>query len=128
MLSEVELHPLSKGTNINMKKEYNSIDEMVEDARDLGCDTVINCTGLGASQLCRDENDMVGGRGVLLHYERNCERTKEWYMETELFHDAAILIEDGAWGSDTEPCYIIPRGDKFVVGGSYCCCLVIVFV
>jgi len=119
MLSEIELHPLSKEININMKREFNSIDEMVQDARNLGCDTVINCTGFGASQICNDETSMVGGRGVLLHYDRNCEWAKERYRETGLLHDAAILTEDGVWGSDTEPCYIIPRGDRFVVGGCY---------
>lgn len=118
MLSEIQLHPLGKEVNIDMGKNYNSIEEMVQDALDLGCDTVINCTGLGASQLCGDDS-MVGGRGVLLHYNRNCERLKDRYREAEMLHDAAILTEDGLWGTGTEPCYIIPRGNKIVVGGSY---------
>ncbi|KAK1745199.1 D-aspartate oxidase [Skeletonema marinoi] len=35
----------------------------------LGCDGVVNCTGLGSRALCLDEA-LVGARGVLLHYDR----------------------------------------------------------
>lgn len=119
MLSEIQLHPLSEGVNIDMNKKYNSIEEMVKDAKDLGCNTVVNCTGMGASLLCGDDS-MVGGRGVLLHYDRNCERlVRDQDREKEMLHDTAILIEDGLWGTSTEPCYMIPRGNKVVVGGSY---------
>jgi D-amino-acid oxidase len=34
-------------------------------------------------------------------------------------HDAAILVEDAPWGSSTDPAYVIPRGNVFVVGGTY---------
>jgi len=118
MLSEIQLHPLSEGVNDGMGRKYKSVEEMVKDAQDLGCNTVVNCTGLGASLLCGDDS-MVGGRGILLHYDRNCERLRDQDRANEMLHDAAILIEDGLWGTGTEPCYMIPRGDKVVVGGSY---------
>ena len=40
-------------------------------------------------------------------------------MDGENIHDTAILTEEAPWGTETEPCYMIPRGDKLVVGGTY---------
>lgn len=93
--------------------KYESVQDMVQDAVRLGCDAVVNCTGLGASSLCSD-TEMVGARGVLIHYDRNNCRSEENDLK-----DAAILTEEAPWGSETEPCYLIPRGDVVVVGGSY---------
>ena len=33
-------------------------------------------------------------------------------------NDACILTEEGEWGTSQEPCYMIPRGNVLVVGGS----------
>ena len=37
MLSEIQLHPLTE--EINMERRYTSIEEMIEDAKNLGCGT-----------------------------------------------------------------------------------------
>ena len=115
MLQEVMAHPLAADVNVEMKDGYQSMDEMVEDAHNHGCETLINCTGLGSAKLDKDE-ELVGGRGILLHYGRDCTRN---IKDDDLVNDAAILTEDEPWGTSTDPVYIIPRGDVFVVGGSY---------
>lgn len=104
---------------------YESLDEMVEDAKALNCNAVVNCTGLGASEICNDQQ-LIGARGILHHYDRStCVRRK--YSDDDqavassptMIHDACIMTEDGPWGSEKEPCYLIARGDTIVVGGSY---------
>lgn len=115
MLNEIKRHPLVTNVNVEMGNGYQSIDEMIQDAHDNGCDALANCTGLGSAKLCKDEN-LIGGRGVLLHYERNCDRKID---DESMEHDAAILVEDAPWGSSTDPAYVIPRGNVFVVGGTY---------
>jgi D-amino-acid oxidase len=106
---------------------YNSISEMIEDAKKLGCDTVVNCTGMGAARICQDE-ELVGGRGVLLQYDRkSCVRLPHPPNEDpvlaaapyEQIHDACVMVESPPFGSDEYPCYMIPRGDTIVVGGTY---------
>jgi D-amino-acid oxidase len=116
MLDEIKSNPLLEDLNIEMDKGYSSLEEMVEDAKILGCDSVVNCTGLGAGAICNDSN-LFGGRGALLHYDRSCLRRE--YSGHDLKHDACILTEEGDWGTSVEPCYMIPRGDILVVGGSY---------
>lgn len=116
MLDEIESHPLMNESSINMNTSYNTMDEMIDDAKNLGCDAIANCTGLGAANLCNDSS-LIGGRGALLHYDRSCLRRK--HSEQQLEFDACILTEEGDWGTKDEPCYIIPRGDVLVVGGSY---------
>lgn len=117
MLDEVLSHPLTHDVNVEMDQGgYLSLEDIVDDARALGCDAVFNCTGMGSSKLCKDES-LVPGRGILLHYDRNCAR--HGLDEATMKYDTAILTEDGPWGSPTDPLYIIPRGDVFVVGGSY---------
>jgi D-amino-acid oxidase len=98
--------------------EYDSIDHLLEDAKSLGCDGVVNCSGLGAKKLCND-SELVGARGILLQYNRkDCIRRKE-LMSCEDGQDVNILVEDEPWGSEEMPCYMITRGNTIVVGGSY---------
>ena len=131
MLREIQDHPLATKVDVEMEKEgqgggsggsYQSIHDMIQDAHDHDCDGLVNCTGLGSAKLCNDE-DLMGGRGVLLHYHRSCARTfdEEDDSSTTVMkeNDAVILVEDAPWGSYTDPAYIIPRGDVFVVGGTY---------
>eukprot|EP00978_Attheya_sp_CCMP212_P010472 scaffold25377_cov53-Attheya_sp.AAC.4 len=119
MLTEVQLHPYTLDVNVETGVEYESLEEMVEDAKEGGYDAVVNCTGLGSSKLCGDEDSMVGGRGVLLHYDRTCERRADVHGGRSMPNDVVILTEEAPWGSDTDACYIIPRGDVLVVGGSF---------
>lgn len=113
MLEEVYEYPVD--INVDMGQGYANMNEMVADAKELGCDALINCTGLGSMELC-DDKDLIGGRGILLHYKRDCKRN---FSDANMERDAAILTEDGPWGTSTDPVYIIPRGDVFVVGGTY---------
>lgn len=111
-----------KGGDVDLQaKPYESIDDMMEDAKQLQCDAIINCTGLGAKKLL-DDKDLLGARGILHLYDRKkCERRtpvrESVYGENS--KDAVIMCGEGPWGSETLPCYLIPRGDKIVVGGSY---------
>jgi D-amino-acid oxidase len=116
MLQEVK----SKAVDVNVETgiEYESIEHLLEDAKSLGCDGVVNCTGLGAKQLC-DDDKLVGARGVLLHYNRqDCVRRQD-ILYREDGQDVNILTEDEPWGSEDMPCYTIARGNTIVVGGSY---------
>ncbi|CAJ1940098.1 unnamed protein product [Cylindrotheca closterium] len=116
MLKEVE----SKGADVNVETgmEYESLEEIVDDAKSLGCDAVVNCTGLGARKLCNDQ-EMVGARGILLQYDRqDCVRTEDIAFRED-GKDTNIMVEEGPWGSEEMPCYMITRGNTVVVGGSY---------
>lgn len=104
---------------------YDSIPQLLDEAKALGCDAVVNCTGLGAAKLASDTR-LVGARGVLLMYDRaTCVRRAIPNESTDdpqpqQLHDACIMIDESPWGSDEYPCYIIPRGDDtIVVGGTY---------
>lgn len=106
--------------NVDTGHHYESIDEMRDRAALLGCNAVVNCTGLGAARICGDD-EVVAARGILHHYRREtCTRRKDviesLYGDNSL--DAVIMTEE-IWGSETMPCYLIPRGDTIVVGGSY---------
>jgi D-amino-acid oxidase len=118
MLEEVES---SADVDVETGVEYESVEHMIEEAKLLDCDGVVNCTGLGASELC-DDNQLIGARGILLHYDRNSCIRRSSVSEGEfgpMRHDANILVEDAPWGSEDMPCYLIVRGDTIVVGGSY---------
>ena len=116
MLERVKAHPLMKETDIDTNVNYTSLEEIINHAKTLDCDAVINCTGLGAASICNDART-IGGRGELLHYDRQCMRRQGFLKEKD--HDACILTEEGEWGTSNEPCYMIPRGKTLVVGGSY---------
>jgi D-amino-acid oxidase len=95
---------------------YESIPHIQQVAQSLDCDTVVNCSGMGSQALCGD-TEVKGGRGVLLQVERqNCPRRLSLQgMEK----DCILMTECPPWGSDTAPCYMIPRGDIIAVGGTY---------
>lgn len=126
MLQEVEVSSLAD-VNVDTGHYYQSMEEMIEQAKLLGCTGLINCTGLGSSKLCNDAQ-LIGARGILLHYDRdtcirttNCENNIGEILPQEQGreYDANILTEDEPWGSSEFPCYMIVRGKKIVIGGSY---------
>jgi len=117
MLSEIENHPLTESVNVDTGKEYKSMQDMVDNAASLGCDAIVNCTGMGSSLLCNDET-LVGARGILHQYDRTNVQWKD-DIGKQNAKDVAILTEEAPWGSETEPCYMIPRGNTLVVGGTY---------
>ncbi|KAL7537363.1 hypothetical protein ACHAXR_007768 [Thalassiosira sp. AJA248-18] len=120
MLEEVKSNQYTDHVDVETNKRYSSINEMIEEAKARGCDGLVNCTGMGSKQLCGDTS-LVGARGVLLHYDRaSCvRREKQEYMTTNVVKDSVILIEEEPFGSETMPCYMIPRGDIIAVGGTY---------
>eukprot|EP00957_Ditylum_brightwellii_P022212 1676060-Ditylum_brightwellii.AAC.1 len=60
---------MTEDVNVKTGKYYATVREMINEAINLGCDTVVNCTGLGSRDLCSDPT-VVGARGVLLHFDR----------------------------------------------------------
>ena len=117
MLDEIQSHPNADVVNVDTGVKYECLQDMVDEAAKLGYDAVVNCTGLGSKAICNDD-DLIGARGVLLHFDRQCQRI-ESDSGMELSNDAVILVEDSPFGVENYPCYLIPRGDKIVVGGSY---------
>lgn len=119
MLQEIKVHENANFINVETNKYFKSMNEIVTEARTLGCDGVVNCTGLGSRALCIDDA-VVGARGVLLHYHRyNPSLWRVASKENNRMKDAAVTIEEEPFGSETTPCYMIPRGDTIVVGGTY---------
>jgi D-amino-acid oxidase len=120
MLETIESDP-NADVDVETGEYYESVEHVLDTARSLGCNKVLNATGLGAGALCQD-NQVVGARGVLLQYDReSCVRNSDMH-ETEfgtMTNDAVIMATEGPWGSDEMPAYIIPRGDIIVAGGSY---------
>jgi len=118
--------PNNNDVNVETGVYYQSISELIEEAKDLGCNRVVNCTGLGSVQVCQDK-ELVGARGCLLMYDReSCVRLPHPPAENPLLapppeelHDACIMVESAPWGSNEYPCYMIVRGDTIVVGGTY---------
>ena len=100
--------------NVETGEFIESVSHLQDTAAKLGCEAVINCAGLGAAAICGDDG-MEGARGILLHYDRaTCAR-----RTTPGNKDALLMVDEEPWGSETLPCYMIPRGDKLVIGGSY---------
>jgi D-amino-acid oxidase len=121
MLEKVTSHPLNVGTTLEMEHPYESLDEMVKSAKELGCDAVVNCTGLASRKLCSDKS-LFPGRGVLLLYDRSSARhpvLEEPAADGSPKRDVCVLVDDPPLGSNEEPIYMIPRGDVIAVGGSY---------
>ena len=115
LLEEVTQHPDSN-VDVETGEYYESVEHMQEVAQSLDCDTVINCSGLGSRKLCQD-GQLVGGRGVLLQLERqDCPRRASMQ---DMEKDAVLMTDSPPWGSETNPCYVIPRGDIIAVGGTY---------
>lgn len=119
MLQEIKMHKHTSYINVDTNKYFKTMKEIVAEARTLGCDGVVNCTGLGSKALCNDDS-LVGARGVLLHYDRyHPSLWREASEDDTLLKDSAVTIQEEPFGSETMPCYIIPRGDRLVVGGTY---------
>jgi D-amino-acid oxidase len=123
MLGQLEDSPLAD-VDVSTNHFLSDADELCRYAQSLECTSVINCTGLGSRALCRDDQ-LIGARGILWHYDRlNCPRIESVahnplsYGGGENTKDAVILVDEGPWGSTTMPAYIIPRGDTIVLGGS----------
>eukprot|EP00934_Nitzschia_sp_Nitz4_P004003 Nitzschia sp. Nitz4//scaffold364_size14896//8962//10095//NITZ4_008910-RA/size14896-processed-gene-0.10-mRNA-1//1//CDS//3329549276//3993//frame0 len=120
MLQEVQEHPDSD-VNVETNEYYESIDHVLDEARSLGCNKVLNATGLGSKALC-DDPDIFPARGVLLNYDRTtCTRQESVHQSEhgEMLNDAAIFAELPPWGTNEHPAYMIPRSDVIVVGGTY---------
>jgi D-amino-acid oxidase len=117
MLDEIQNHPNADVVNVDTGIYYDCLQDLVDETAKLGYDAVVNCTGLGSKAIC-DDDSLIGARGILLDFDRKCERL-ESDSGIELSNDAAILVEDSPFGVEDYPCYLIPRGDKIVVGGSY---------
>jgi hypothetical protein len=111
---------------------YQSEEELFEEAKKFDCDAIVNCTGMGASKLCRD-SELIGARGVLLKYDRaTCKRldhkndktlalNKDKTLSagtTNQLHDACVFADEAPWGTPDLPSYMIVRGDDIVIGGT----------
>jgi len=111
----------AEDVDVETGEEYESIEQMCEVAKSLACDTLVNCTGLGAKKLMGDD-ELVGARGILHLYDRvTCARRAAVREGPygDMKNDAVIMTNEGPWGSETMPAYLIPRSDTIVVGGSY---------
>lgn len=120
MLHQVENHDKTMSVQVDTGHEFESVQDMVNDAASIGCDAVVNCTGASSATLCKDSS-VVGARGIILNYDRELCKRREIIHETTgevMVNDAVIMAEEAPWASSTEPCYLIPRGDVLVVGGS----------
>ncbi|KAL7519529.1 hypothetical protein ACHAWX_004284 [Stephanocyclus meneghinianus] len=114
MVRELESSEYTEHINLNTEKDYANVQELVDEAINFGCDSLVNCTGLGSKPICGDES-LIGARGVLLQFDRpSC----KWNDQPER-NDSVIMVEDPPLGTDTEPCYMIPRGNIIAVGGTY---------
>jgi len=116
MMSYIQNHPLIDDINTETGIYYSSVNDMVQDAMELNCDAVANCTGLGSKSLREEkEKELIGGRGVTVHYNRSSMR-----IESGLTYenDVAVTTEEEPWGTVTDPAYIIPRGKVLLVGGT----------
>ncbi len=103
---------------------HRSQEELLEEAKKLDCDAVVNCTGLGASKLCGDE-DMIPARGALLRYDRKACKRLEYDKDEKLsagnenqVHDACLFADEAPWANADYPCYMIIRGNDVVIGGT----------
>jgi D-amino-acid oxidase len=100
---------------------FESLEHMVDHARSRGCQALVNCTGLAASQLVGDA-ELQGGRGVTLQFDRHAERrlpVQEGPFGRNRF-DAVLGSEDPPWAPSKDfPTYLIPRGNIIIVGGSF---------
>lgn len=122
MLEEIKSNQYTELINVETGRYYTNLKQMIDEAKNLGCGALVNCTGLGSKQLCND-HAMVGARGVLLHFDRtSCvwkhDDNKETNDSSDV-KDSVIMIESPPFGSDAKPCYMIPRGDVIAVGGTY---------
>lgn len=126
MLDEIKANEYTDHVDVETDIFYTNIEELVIVAKAHGCDGLVNCTGLGSKLLC-DDASLIGARGILLHYDRaSCvweEKSRGSNSsdedKTNTIQDPVITISEPPFGSETMPCYMIPRGDIIAVGGSY---------
>jgi D-amino-acid oxidase len=111
-------------TQHHVPRFYASVTELCERARQLNCHAVVNCTGMGAASICQDDA-MVAARGILHHYHRSADTVRRGAVamgeDGSLLYNTrdAVLMTQEIWGSVSHPCYLIPRGNVLVVGGTY---------
>lgn len=102
MYDEVSRHNGTDHVEVDMGiSKFKCIKDMVDSAKFHGCDAIVNCTGVGSMQVCDDDN-LHGARGILHRYNR--------LSASRLFDgekDAAILTDEGGWGNEHEPCYMV---------------------
>jgi hypothetical protein len=105
-------------TTVFQTKQYTDLQQMIVSAQQLHCDAVVNCTGIGARDI-RGTNDatLIPARGILAQYRRDCARLP-FLEDGTLTQDISITITEPPFASEEEPCYLIPRGDVILVGGS----------
>eukprot|EP00536_Pseudo-nitzschia_multiseries_P005284 jgi/Psemu1/238387/estExt_Genewise1.C_970047 len=110
--------------NVETGIYYQSEQELFEEAKNFDCDAIVNCTGMGASELCGD-SQLVGARGVLLNYSRDsCKRLDQNDGDVipstgrDQLHDACVFADEAPWGTPEYPSYMIVRGDDIVIGGT----------
>lgn len=111
--------------NVETGVYYQSEEDLFEEAKNLGCDAIVNCTGMGASELCED-SQLIGARGVLLKYNRDaCKRLddkedgdRSLSAGMDQLHDACIFADEAPWGTPDYPSYMIVRGEEIVIGGT----------
>jgi len=106
------------------------VEDLAKTAQTLGCDAVVNCTGLSGPDVARDDAfPSIPGKGVIARYARPSVRP-EGFMSSSPSRPpnekkklrrlrAVITAEGGPLASPTEPAYFIPRGELVVVGGTY---------
>lgn len=126
MLNEIIANEYTDNVDVETGVYYTNLEELIIEAKARGCDGLVNCTGLGSKILCNDSS-LIGARGILLHYDRatcvwdengrECISSDE--VKTSPLQNSVITISEPPFGSETMPCYMIPRGDTLVVGGSY---------
>lgn len=120
MLMEIENHDNTMSIDVD-GCEFESLQDMINHAAELGCDALVNCTGAASSMLCNDSS-IVGARGIVLNFDRETCKRREFRHDATgeiMMNDAVILTDEAPWATETEPCYLIPRGNVLVVGGSY---------
>ena len=89
MLEEIRAHP-EADVDVETGEYYSSLEEVAQVAESLGCNKILNATGLGSQELCGDE-ELVGARGILHHYDRETSARAPSLLETEygpMLHDA----------------------------------------
>jgi len=115
-------HLADVDVNVETGVYYQSEYELFEEAKKFNCNAIVNCTGMGASELCGD-SQLIRARGVILKYDRKtCKRVvpkeEDQYYDITQRHDACIFVDKPPWGTSENPSYMIVRGDDIVIGGT----------
>lgn len=110
-----------RGVTFTLGKDLPDIHTAAKFAKEIDAKVLVNATGIGARELCNDE-DMFPSRGVLLIGDRTAAQDKfRGYFLTEREEDR-FREDDNARlddGSANLVAYAFPRGDKrILMGGS----------